>query len=51
MELQAKHEKRITFRLSEKIKQRTEALAEINNTTVAEIVRYALINLLQKSNV
>ena len=51
MEFKPKNTSNVTFRLADGIRARAEAFAEINNTTLSEVIRFSLKSLLDKSNV
>ena len=51
MQFKPKNTSNLTFRLADGIRARAEAFAEINNTTLSEVIRFSLKSLLDKSNV
>ena len=50
MEFKPKNTSNVTFRLADGIRKRAEVFADVNNTTLSEVLRYALKSLLNKSN-
>ena len=50
MEFKPKNTSNVTFRMGDGMRKRTEAFADVNNTTLSEVIRYALKSLLNKSN-
>ena len=50
MEFKPKNTSNVTFRLADGIRVRAEAFADANNTTLSEVIRYAIKSLLNKSN-
>lgn len=50
MEFKPKNTSNVTFRLADGMRKRTQDFADVNNTTLSEVLRYALKSLLNKSN-